>query len=191
MTEQRAQTVNYVQKCRDRRHHLITVTNAELLISHEGHRLHEGFQTGGRSTSEWHSQTPACSPSNSPMVGPYLVFKGQVVFLPLLGVKKKDNAEEGIAESCRMFTLNSSWIFFFWGGGGWKGKSEKRQKGVSQSAFLTLLGTQIVLDWNTFSFKTRFQDLFLWDVNGWGLMMSLWEEWESRGAGTKNGSSVV
>lgn len=193
MTEQRAQTVNYVQKCRDRHHHLITVTNAELLISHVGHRLHEGFQTGGRSTSEWHSQTPACSPSNSPMVGPYLVFKGQIVFLPLLGIKKKrwcrGRNSRVLAQVCRMFTLNSSWIFFL--GGGWKGKSEKRQKGFSQSAFLALLGTQIVLDWNTFSFKTRFQDLFLWDLNGWGLMMSLWEEWESRGAGTKNGSSVV
>lgn len=118
MTEQRAQTVNYVQKCRDHHHHLITVTNAELLISHVGHRLHEGFQTGGRSTSECHSQTPACSPSNSSMVGPYLVFKGQIVFLPLLGIKKNDNAEEGIAESWRksVASLNSSWIFFLGGG---------------------------------------------------------------------------
>lgn len=120
MTEQRAQTVNYMQKCRDRHHHLITVTNAELLISHVGHRLHEGFQTGGRSTSEWHSQTPACSPSNSPMVGPYLVFKGQIVFLPLLGIKKKDNAEERIAESWRKSVACSHSIpvgCFFWGGG--------------------------------------------------------------------------
>lgn len=51
MTEQRAQTVNYAQKCRDHdhyhhHHHLITATNAELLTSHVGHRLHEGFQTG-------------------------------------------------------------------------------------------------------------------------------------------------
>lgn len=149
MTEQRAQTVNYVEKCRDHHHHLITVTNAELLISHVDHRLHEGFQTGGRSTSECHSQTPACSPSNSSMVGPYLVFKGQIVFLPLLGIKKNDNAGEGIAESWRKSVACShsipvGFFFFFWGE--WKGKSEKRQKGVSQSAFLALQGTQIVLD---------------------------------------------
>lgn len=172
MTEQRAQTVNYVQKCRDHHHHLITVTNAELLISHVGHRLHEGFQTGGRSTSECHSQTPACSPSNSSMVGPYLVFKGQIVFLPLLGIKKNDNAEEGIAESWRksVASLNSSWIFFLGGGGK---ESQKRDRKASHRALsspskghrLFLTETLSLLKHVFRVFFARSQQLGLDDVN--------------------------
>lgn len=176
MTEQRAQTVNYVEKCRDHHHHLITVTNAELLISHVGHRLHEGFQTGGRSTSECHSQTPACSPSNSSMVGPYLVFKGQIVFLPLLGIKKNDNAGEGIAESWRKSVACSHSIpvgFFFFLGGNGK-ESQKRDRKASHRALsspskghrLFLTETLSLLKHVfRFFFFARSQQLGLDDVN--------------------------